>query len=165
MRTEEGLALAEFWGCPFVESSAKVAQNVNTVFAEIVREMNYVAKQRLARRQVPPPSPLPNRSPGRMRGAGMRVLLYVLCFLTPLRPSPLAPLHATSFMLPLRLLCPSRRRSALSRAPPPPHIWGSCSPFIFFFFDDLSFAIGSAIFVDPILFCSRIGREREKRWY
>ena len=46
VRTEEGLALAEFWGCPFVESSAKVAQNVNTVFAEVVREMNYVQKHR-----------------------------------------------------------------------------------------------------------------------
>ncbi len=45
VRTDEGLALAEFWGCPFAECSAKVAQNVNAVFGEIVREMNYVAQQ------------------------------------------------------------------------------------------------------------------------
>jgi len=46
VRNEEGRALAEFWGCPFVECSAKVAQNVNTVFAEIVREMSFLQKQR-----------------------------------------------------------------------------------------------------------------------
>uniref|UniRef100_A0A915KQA2 small monomeric GTPase n=1 Tax=Romanomermis culicivorax TaxID=13658 RepID=A0A915KQA2_ROMCU len=46
VRMDDGLALAEFWSCPFVECSAKVAQNVNTVFAEIVREMNYISKQR-----------------------------------------------------------------------------------------------------------------------
>ncbi len=46
VKTDEGLHLAEFWGCPFVECSAKIAQNVNTVFAEIVREMNFVARQR-----------------------------------------------------------------------------------------------------------------------
>lgn len=46
VRNQEGYALAEFWGCPFVECSAKVAQNVNTVFAEIVREMNFVQKQK-----------------------------------------------------------------------------------------------------------------------
>ncbi len=51
VRTDEGLALAEFWGCPFVECSAKVAQNVNTTFAEIVREMNYVQKQKLQQKK------------------------------------------------------------------------------------------------------------------
>ncbi|XP_064638863.1 ras-related protein Rap-2a-like [Lineus longissimus] len=39
--TEEGLSLAHLWGCPFVEASAKNTQNVNEVFIEIVREMNY----------------------------------------------------------------------------------------------------------------------------
>lgn len=48
--SQDGLQLAEYWGCPFAECSAKVSQNVNTVFAEIVREMNYVQKQRLSRK-------------------------------------------------------------------------------------------------------------------
>ena len=38
--TVEGMALAQIWGCPFVESSAKNKMNVNEVFAETVREMN-----------------------------------------------------------------------------------------------------------------------------
>jgi Ras-related protein Rap-2C len=38
--TVEGMALAQIWGCSFVESSAKAKINVNEVFAEIVREMN-----------------------------------------------------------------------------------------------------------------------------
>jgi len=38
--TVEGMALAQIWGCPFVEASAKNKMNVNEVFAEIVREMN-----------------------------------------------------------------------------------------------------------------------------
>ncbi|CAI4222931.1 unnamed protein product [Auanema sp. JU1783] len=42
VRQEEGLALAEFWNCPFTECSAKNHQNVNVTFAEIVREMNYI---------------------------------------------------------------------------------------------------------------------------
>lgn len=33
-------ALAQIWGCSFVEASAKHRTNVNEVFAEIVREMN-----------------------------------------------------------------------------------------------------------------------------
>lgn len=40
VHTSEGVALAQFWGCPFLESSAKNTQNVNEVFIEIVREMN-----------------------------------------------------------------------------------------------------------------------------
>lgn len=39
--TNEGFGLAQLWGCPFVEASAKNKCNVNEVFAEIVREMNY----------------------------------------------------------------------------------------------------------------------------
>ncbi|KAI6186530.1 Ras-related protein Rap-2b [Aphelenchoides besseyi] len=42
VRTEEGAALAAQWSSPFAECSAKNAHNVNTVFAEIVREINYV---------------------------------------------------------------------------------------------------------------------------
>ncbi|XP_014668215.1 PREDICTED: ras-related protein Rap-2c-like [Priapulus caudatus] len=39
---EEGAALASYWGgCPFLEASAKSTHNVNELFAEIVREMNY----------------------------------------------------------------------------------------------------------------------------
>ena len=38
--TVEGMALAQIWGCAFVEASAKQRTNVNEVFAEIVREMN-----------------------------------------------------------------------------------------------------------------------------
>ncbi|CAH2050313.1 unnamed protein product, partial [Iphiclides podalirius] len=36
----EGSSLAQMWGCPFVEASAKSRTNVNEMFAEIVREMN-----------------------------------------------------------------------------------------------------------------------------
>lgn len=46
VRIEDGLGLAEYWSCPFTECSAKNAHNVNTVFAEIVREMNYVQNTR-----------------------------------------------------------------------------------------------------------------------
>jgi len=37
----EGQRLAQQWGCPFIEASAKQRTNVNQVFAEIVREMNF----------------------------------------------------------------------------------------------------------------------------
>ncbi|KAI1719303.1 ras family domain-containing protein [Ditylenchus destructor] len=46
VQTTEGAALAEYWSCPFAECSAKSAHNVNTVFAEIVREINYVQNAR-----------------------------------------------------------------------------------------------------------------------
>lgn len=36
----EGAALAQEWGCPYLETSAKSTQNVNELFIEIVREMN-----------------------------------------------------------------------------------------------------------------------------
>ena len=36
----DGAALAQQWGCPFLETSAKSTNNVNEVFIEIVREMN-----------------------------------------------------------------------------------------------------------------------------
>lgn len=37
----EGSHLAQIWGCPFLEASAKSRTYVNDVFAEIVREMNF----------------------------------------------------------------------------------------------------------------------------
>lgn len=40
VHASEGQSLAQVWGCPFLESSAKITQNVNEVFIEIVREMN-----------------------------------------------------------------------------------------------------------------------------
>lgn len=40
VHTSEGASLAQSWGCPFLESSAKSTTNVNEVFIEIVREMN-----------------------------------------------------------------------------------------------------------------------------
>lgn len=39
--TCEGLTLSQLWNCPFTEASAKDKWNVNEVFAEIVREMNF----------------------------------------------------------------------------------------------------------------------------
>ncbi|XP_022288484.1 ras-related protein Rap-2c-like [Crassostrea virginica] len=36
----EGETLGQMWGCPFLETSAKITQNVNEIFIEIVREMN-----------------------------------------------------------------------------------------------------------------------------
>lgn len=40
----EGRALAEEWGCPFMETSAKSKTMVDELFAEIVRQMNYAAQ-------------------------------------------------------------------------------------------------------------------------
>jgi small GTP-binding protein len=37
---DDALALAQAWGCPYIETSAKLAINVNDTFAEIVREIN-----------------------------------------------------------------------------------------------------------------------------
>ncbi|VDK82583.1 unnamed protein product [Onchocerca ochengi] len=51
VRTEDGIGLAEYWSCPFTECSAKSAHNVNTVFAEIVREMNYIQNARIKQNQ------------------------------------------------------------------------------------------------------------------
>lgn len=36
----EGMSLAQTWGCPFMETSAKTRFNVNEFFAEVVREMS-----------------------------------------------------------------------------------------------------------------------------
>ena len=38
--SQDGVSLASYWNCPFLESSARSTQNVNEVFIEIVREMN-----------------------------------------------------------------------------------------------------------------------------
>ncbi|KAI5621090.1 ras-related protein Rap-2a [Silurus asotus] len=40
----EGQALAEEWGCPFIETSAKSKTMVDELFAEIVRQMDYAAQ-------------------------------------------------------------------------------------------------------------------------
>ncbi|XP_016086446.1 ras-related protein Rap-2a-like [Sinocyclocheilus grahami] len=40
----EGQALAEEWGCPFIETSAKSKTMVDELFAEIVRQMDYTAQ-------------------------------------------------------------------------------------------------------------------------
>ncbi|CAF3594126.1 unnamed protein product, partial [Rotaria sp. Silwood2] len=37
---DDALALAQTWSCPYIETSAKLAINVNDTFAEIVREIN-----------------------------------------------------------------------------------------------------------------------------
>ena len=37
----EGIALAQIWNSPFLETSAKIKANVDSTFAEIVREMSY----------------------------------------------------------------------------------------------------------------------------
>ena len=37
---DDALALAHAWMCPYIETSAKLAINVNDTFAEIVREIN-----------------------------------------------------------------------------------------------------------------------------
>ncbi|XP_010004650.1 PREDICTED: ras-related protein Rap-2a-like [Chaetura pelagica] len=42
--SSEGRALAEEWGCPFMETSAKSKTMVDELFAEIVRQMNYAAQ-------------------------------------------------------------------------------------------------------------------------
>ena len=40
MTLAESRSLAESWGAPFMETSAKTNQNVDDMFVEIVREMN-----------------------------------------------------------------------------------------------------------------------------
>ncbi|KAJ7319912.1 hypothetical protein JRQ81_019423 [Phrynocephalus forsythii] len=42
--SSEGRALAEEWGCPFMETSAKSKTMVDELFAEIVRQMNYASQ-------------------------------------------------------------------------------------------------------------------------
>ncbi|MGH0180948.1 UNVERIFIED_CONTAM: hypothetical protein FKN15_005243 [Acipenser sinensis] len=39
----DGRALAQEWGCPFMETSAKSKTMVDELFAEIVRQMNYAS--------------------------------------------------------------------------------------------------------------------------
>ncbi|CAH2315217.1 ras-related Rap-2c, partial [Pelobates cultripes] len=39
----EGRSLAQEWGCPFMETSAKSKTMVDELFAEIVRQMNYAS--------------------------------------------------------------------------------------------------------------------------
>uniref|UniRef100_A0AC35UHP9 Galactose-1-phosphate uridylyltransferase n=1 Tax=Rhabditophanes sp. KR3021 TaxID=114890 RepID=A0AC35UHP9_9BILA len=42
VRVEDGMNLAEQWSCVFAECSAKNAHNVNLIFSEIVKEIDYV---------------------------------------------------------------------------------------------------------------------------
>jgi len=42
--SEEGRNLARSWGCPFFETSAKSKRNVDELFAEIVRETNFLSQ-------------------------------------------------------------------------------------------------------------------------
>ncbi|XP_048213732.1 ras-related protein Rap-2a-like isoform X2 [Perognathus longimembris pacificus] len=42
--SNEGLTLAEEWGCPFMETSAKSKTMVGELFAETVRQMNYATQ-------------------------------------------------------------------------------------------------------------------------
>ena len=44
--TLEGMALAHLWSCPFLEASAKNRSNVNDIFVEVVREMNFNQQKR-----------------------------------------------------------------------------------------------------------------------
>jgi len=41
---EDGKGLARQWGCPFFETSAKSKRNVDELFAEIVRETNFLSQ-------------------------------------------------------------------------------------------------------------------------
>ncbi|XP_002126157.1 ras-related protein Rap-2a [Ciona intestinalis] len=44
VRTADGATLANEWGCPFLETSAKSKRNVDELFAEIVRETNFMSQ-------------------------------------------------------------------------------------------------------------------------
>lgn len=44
--TLDGMALARLWKSPFLEASAKNKSNVNDIFVEVVREMNYNQQKR-----------------------------------------------------------------------------------------------------------------------
>ena len=50
---DDALALAQSWTCPYLETSAKLAINVNDTFAEIVREINLRMKtKKLAQKKT-----------------------------------------------------------------------------------------------------------------
>ena len=44
MSTEEGVSLAEEWGVPFIECSAKKNESVNSVFTTIMMEIESDSK-------------------------------------------------------------------------------------------------------------------------
>lgn len=44
VNVEDGKSLARSWGCPFYETSAKNKKNVDNLFAEIVRETNFLSQ-------------------------------------------------------------------------------------------------------------------------
>ena len=43
---QDGMGLAQMWGCPFYEASAKTTANINNIFIDIVREMTYDLERR-----------------------------------------------------------------------------------------------------------------------
>ncbi|CAF0837174.1 unnamed protein product [Adineta ricciae] len=47
----DALALAQTWNCPYIETSAKLAINVNDIFAEIVREINTKIKMKRSQKK------------------------------------------------------------------------------------------------------------------
>ena len=49
---DDALALAQSWTCPYVETSAKLAINVNDTFAEIVREINARMKTKKLKKTI-----------------------------------------------------------------------------------------------------------------
>ncbi|CAF3325997.1 unnamed protein product [Rotaria socialis] len=48
---DDALELAQAWSCPYIETSAKLAINVNDTFAEIVREINARIKTKKSRKK------------------------------------------------------------------------------------------------------------------
>lgn len=50
---EEGLAMARAFGCEFLETSAKTAQNVERLFTSLVRMLRMTKQQSEAGAQVP----------------------------------------------------------------------------------------------------------------
>jgi GTPase KRas protein len=50
---EEGLALARSIGCPFMETSAKTAQNVNQLFTSLVRALRNTRQEEIVSTGLP----------------------------------------------------------------------------------------------------------------
>lgn len=64
---EEGAAMARDFGCRFLETSAKTAQNVEKLFTDLVRLLRS-SKESVDRGAPPPPPPAkPPKQPGRIK--------------------------------------------------------------------------------------------------
>lgn len=64
---EEGAAMARDFGCRFLETSAKTAQNVEKLFTDLVRMLRS-SKENVDRGAPPPPPPAkPPKQPGRFK--------------------------------------------------------------------------------------------------